>query len=58
VRALAWICAALAVLAAIATAALVGIALFPQEDAPGLGYALVAFATAVVLGALAVRLLD
>jgi hypothetical protein len=57
-RVLAWICAGLAVLAAIATAALVGLALYPQEGAPGWGFALVAFAAAVGLGALAVRLLD
>ena len=57
VRRLAWTCAALALLSAIASAALIGLALYPQEGAPGLGFALVAFAAAVVLGALAVRLL-
>jgi hypothetical protein len=57
-RALAWICAGLAVVAAIATAALVGLALYPQEGAPSWAFALVSFAVAVGLGALAVRLLD
>ena len=57
-RALAWICVALALLAAIATASLIGLALFPQEGAPGWGFALVSFAVAVGFGALAIRLLD
>jgi hypothetical protein len=55
-RALAWICVALALLAAIATASLIGLALFP--GAPGWGFALVSFAAAVGFGALAVKLLD
>ena len=57
-RAFALVCAVLAVLAAMATAALVGLALFPQEGAPGWGFALVSFAVALGFGALAVKLLD
>ena len=56
-RTFAWICAALALVAAIATAALVGLALYPQEGAPGWGYALVSFGAAVGLAALAIRLM-
>ena len=57
-RALAWICAVLAVLAAIATAVLIGLTLLPQEDAPSWTFALVSFAVALGFGALAIRLLD
>jgi hypothetical protein len=57
-RILAWTCAVLAVVAAIAAAALVGLALYPQEGDPSWVFALVAFAAAVGLGALAIRLLD
>ena len=57
-RAFAWVCVALALLAAIATAALVGLALSPQEGAPSWGFALVSFAVAIGFGALAVKLLD
>jgi hypothetical protein len=58
VRRLAWTCAALALLSAIASAALIGLALYPQEGAPGWGFALIAFVFAVGFGALAIRLLD
>jgi hypothetical protein len=57
-RAIAWICVALALLSAIATAALIGLALFPQEGAPSWTFALVSLAAALGFGALAIRLLD
>jgi hypothetical protein len=59
-RLIAGVCAVLAVLAAIATAAVIGLAVVPKdlesEPSGDWGYALIPFAAAVGLGALAIAL--
>jgi hypothetical protein len=59
-RTIAGVCAVLAVFAAVATAAVIGLAAVPKdlesEPSGNWGYALIPFAAAVGLGALAIRL--